>query len=133
MSLLIRAVSRLTESEFIAICRMTKPEILRILWPMTFPQQMMLRRDIQISLARYSKGKPVLVAAGGEVARVESHDIQLRALSLCQLIERRVRNAYLPAMTSKIILRYPYVAKNPQKVKSLAKAKWSRFCVKHSY
>lgn len=130
---IIKAISTLALGEFIGLCKMNRAMVDRILTRLTFPQQMNLRRQIQIALARFAKGKPALVADGGDILTLDSHEIQLRALALCQHIERRVRDAYLREMSPMIIMRYPEFAKNPQKVKSLAKEKWSRFCVKNSY
>lgn len=139
--MIIKATSRLSEGDFIRICGMKTEQLNSFLAQVSFRNRMELRRDIQIALARYAKGKPILNVLEGEIVHLNerrevvsnAHAIQIRAVKICEFIEKNVRDAYTEKMKMLVIQRYPEFSKNPQKVKSLAKRKWQKFCAKLSY
>lgn len=130
------AISALTQTEFINICQMRTRDLeTKILSRLSYKKCMEFRRELQVSLTEFARGKPILNLDTGDVFDVNrySHEIQYRALQHINYIEGKVRNAYINSMRPKIIMSYPEFAKNPAKVKSLAKMKWNKFCAKLSY
>ena len=135
------SVSSLSEKDLFSLCLMNQAQIDRLLNKMSFRSQMELRRDVQIALTHYAKGKPILNAQYGDKVYLDEkrtptefkHAIQFRATALQRYIEKRCRNFYMAQMRNQIIMAYPCFANNPQKIKSLIKQKWLKFCKKFSY
>jgi len=129
------SVSKLSLGELVWLTRLKRDGLESVLSRMNFTQMMEFRKEIQIALTHFAKGKPALSATQGDILNPAdfTHAVQWKALGLCKYIERKVRNAYLATMRPMIIMRYPEFAKNPQKVKSLTLQKWEKFCKKHSY
>ena len=135
---MVISISSLTQSEFLNIVGWNKAMLNRLLDKMSYKQQLYLRKDIQIALTHYSKGKPVLNAISGDKVEIlpngvvvrGPHEVQIRAIKICQHIERRLRANYMRDMKYKIALKYPEFFKNPQKLKSLAKRQFEKFLKK---
>jgi hypothetical protein len=128
------ATSTLTEAEFIAVCRLSKSGLARALRGMTVLQALEFRRNVQIALTRFSKGKPVLSVTEGAPVRIgDPSELQFRALAVCKVIERWSREVYMRDKTLDLIRWNTELAKNPKAVKNMLKEKWERFIKTRSY
>lgn len=129
------SISTLTQTDFLNICRCKRSTMDSWLNTMRPRQKMEFRRNIQIALVHYAKGKPSLSPTEGTLLdrELNSHQIQFRAMSVLKHIERNCRNEYIKIMMREIAKRYPHLSENKAKLKSLAKQKWERFCSKTSY
>lgn len=79
------AVTMLNDTDLRLLCGMSDIELRRLISTKTIREALIFRRNLQISLADYSKKHPAI----GRIDRIQGN-----ALLICKRIEDEARNAY---------------------------------------
>ena len=113
------------QADLVLIGAMNDAQLGKFLNGLSAKQALNIRRNLQVSLAVYSKKHPA-------IGRLDQ--VQGSVILICKKIEEAVRNAYTLQKWRKIKAQYPNMsALEKQERKNLVKANWEKFIKAHSY
>lgn len=118
------AVSVYTTAELDNICKMPETAFVKRVLSMTLKQGLMFRRDLQVSLARYSKR----IKAVGEF-----DPIQAGIIRRCYIVEKMCRRAFIAAVFPKALKVGATMGLDRRRVKADVLNKWEKLIARSSF